>query len=163
MKIGNGDDPLEIDKSVRITGTGAIAANLLKVTGQVLIVSQYAIIESITTLVNATGVYATQFSANGEVDLTADGAVLSGFEVGSYFAKDQVASQTYTAVNADTPKIVEVTDDKFAGRPFTAIAENGVDTFLRFYLTTTDSPIDFTIGVYFKYFPLGKGSSLVFL
>lgn len=163
MHVGNGDEPLKLYKSVRITGNGALAANLIKVNGQNLIISQYAILESVTTLVNATGVYATLYSVNGEEDLTADGAVLSGFEVGSYFAKDQVAAQIYTAKNADTPKVVEVTDDRFAGRPFTVMQENGVDTFLRFYLTTTDAPVDFTMGVYFEYFPLGKGSSLVFL
>jgi hypothetical protein len=163
MRVNGGDDTLKISKSVRITGNGALSANLLKVTGQVLIISQYAVLESVTTLVNATGIYATIFSANGEEDLTLDGAVLSGFEVGSFFAKDKLASQIYTAVNADTPKVVETIDAKKAGRPFTVVAENGVDTFVRFYLTTTDAPVDFTMGVYFEYIPLGIGSSLAFL
>lgn len=163
MRTVNGNGEIEIYKSIRVTGTGAIVANLLQVTGQILILSQYAVLEAITTLVNATGVYATIFSANGEEDLTADGAVLSGFEAGSYFAKDKVAAQVYSAFNAATPKVVEVTDDRFAGRPFTAIQENGVDTFIRFYLTTTDAPVDFTMGVYFKFLRLGKGSNLKFL
>jgi hypothetical protein len=163
MKINGEKETIKIYKSIRITGNGALSADIAKVKGQCLIVSQYAILEAITTLVNLTGVYATVFSANGEEDLTADGAVLSGFEKGSYFAKDKVAAQIYTAVNASTPKVVEITDDRFAGRPFTVIQENGVDTFLRFYATTTDAPVDFTMGVYFEYTPLGKGSSLVFL
>jgi len=163
MKINGGDESRKISKSVRVTGTGAIAANLLQLRGQVLIESQYAVIESITTLANATGVYATIYSANGEVELTDDGAVLSGFEVGSYFTKDQIATEIYTAVNSVIPGIAEVATSRLAGRPFTVIAENGVDTFIRFYLTTSDTPVDFTMGVYFKYIPLTDGSSLVFL
>ena len=163
MEIGNGQESVSISKSVRVTGTGAIAANLLKVVGHVIILSQYAIIESITRLNNATGVYATRYDGVNEDDLTADGVVLSGFTVNSYFTKDKVAAQPYTAVNGLTGGVVEVTDDRFAGRPFTAMQTNGVDTFLRFYLTTTDNPVDFTMGVYFEYIPLGKGSSLSFL
>jgi hypothetical protein len=163
MRVNGGAESLKIKKSIRITGTGAMDANLMKVIGQNLIISQYAILEKVVTLANLTGVYATIFSANGEEDLTADGAVLSGFEVGSYFAKDKVAAQIYTAVNSATPKIVEITDDRFAGRPFTVVAENGVDTFIKFYATTSDTPVDFTMGVYFEYIPLGAGSSLVFL
>lgn len=163
MRINGSMTSRMLYKSVRITGTGALAANILQVTGQNIVFSQYAILESVTTLVNATGVYATLYSANDEQDLTADGAVLSGFEVGSYFTKDQLATQTYTVANSSIPRMVEVTDTKKAGRPFTVMQENGVDTFIRFYLTTTDNPVDFTMGVYFEYQPLGGGSSLVFL
>lgn len=162
MKVGNGSESIKIYKSIPISGAGPFAENLLNVLGQNLIISQYAILEFVTKLVNLTGVYATIFSANGESDLTADGAVLSGFEAGSYFTKDKVAAQIYTAVNADEPRIIEVTDDRFAGRPFTVVQENGVDTFLKFYASTDDT-VDFVMGVYFEYTPLSNGSSLAFL
>lgn len=162
MKIGNGEI-IKISKSVRVTGTGALTANVLQVVGTVNIISQYATITSVTTLTNATGVYATAYDGTNSIDLTADGAVLSGFPVGSFFTKDKDSTETYTASKADQVRKTEVTAEADIGKPFTVTQKNATDTFIRFHLTTTDSPVDFTMHVIFKYEPLSPGASLVFL
>ena len=154
---------IEIRKTFRITGTGALVASLLKVTGSVRIINQYAVIKSITSLINATNVYATAYDGTVSENLTADGAVISGFAVGSIFFKDLDFTQVYTTLNADQVRFNEVLLDNKAGKPFTIVQKNGVDTFIRFHLTTTDTPIDFEAEVTFLYEALGEGSKLEFL
>lgn len=165
--IGNGPitpEEITISKSVRVTGTGSIVASLLQLTGSVRIVEQYAIITSVTTLVNATAIYATLWDGTNSVDLTADGIVLSGAPVGTIFMKDQAAANTYSLNFADECRMNEVVLARNTGRPFTVTQKNGANTFLRLHLTTTDAPIDFTVFVVFKYIPIMyDGSDLVFL
>ena len=48
-------DPKKIVKIVRITGNGALTANILQVFGSVRILEQYANLMAVTTPVNATG------------------------------------------------------------------------------------------------------------
>ena len=164
--IGGSPAPEErtISKLVRVTGTGSIVASLLQLVGSVRIIEQYAIITDITTLNNATAIYATIYDGTVSIDLTADGIVLSGAPVGTMFLKDQLAANAYSVNISDQCRMNEVIDTKKAGRPFTVTQKNGVDTFLRLHLTTTDAPVDFTVFVVFKYFPIMyDGSSLVFL
>jgi hypothetical protein len=162
MRIYACPDEIEIRKTYRITGTGAITENILQVSGSVRVVNQYAVIKKITTLVNATGVYADAYDGTIAEDLTADGAVISGFEVGSLFFKDKDVTQIYTALNADQVRVNELLLDNKAGKPFTVVHKNSVDTFIRFHLTTTDTPVDFMVEIVFLYEKLGSGSNLVF-
>lgn len=152
-----------ISKTVRVTGTGSIVAPLLQLTGSVRILEQYAIISEVVTLVNATAIFATLYDGTNTVDLTADGIILSGAPVGTIFMKDQVAAQTYSVNVADECRMNELISDRNAGRPFTVTQKNNTDTFLRLHLTTTDSPIDFTVHVVFRFVALYNGSGLVFL
>ena len=148
--------------SANITGTGAVSANVLQLTGTVLIISQWAEIKSITTLTNMTNVYASLYDGTNSVNLTADGLDLSSATVGSFFTKDQVASQTYSASIADQARLLETIDAKKAGRPFTVTQKNGADTFIRFNFTTTDNPVDIDMDIYFEFVPM-NGGTLVFL
>ena len=96
--IGNDWIPEErtISKLIRVVGTGSIVAPLLKLVGSVRVLEQYAIITAVTTLVNATAIYATLYDGTVSIDLTADGAVLSGAPVGTMFLKDQLAANAYS-------------------------------------------------------------------
>jgi hypothetical protein len=162
MKIGNGDVK-KISKSLRVTGTGSITANVLKVIGTVNVISQYATLTNVVTLNNATGVYADVYDGTASLDLTADGAVLSGMVVGAFFTKDKDSSEVYTVSNADQVRKTEVTAEADIGKPFTITQKKDTDTFIRFHLTTTDNPVDFTMEVVFKYEVLSPGATLVFL
>jgi len=163
MRINGGSEVVKISKSIRVTGTSAIAANVLQLTGTVRITDQYATITSVTTLNNATGIYATAYDGTNSENLTSNGAVLSGAPVGSFFTKDRETSQIYSVSLADEVRVNEVLQQNQAGKPFTVTQKNGADTFIRFHLTTTDTPVDFTVTIVFKYVPLSPGSNLVFL
>lgn len=160
--FGNGDE-ITIKKTLRVTGTGAITANVLQVYGNIRITEQYATIKSITTLVNATNVYADVYDGTNTIDVTADGAVLSGFPAESFFTKDKDSSETYTASKSDEVRFTEVSNESVVGKPFTVTQKNGADTFIRLHLTTTDTPVDFEIDIVFKYERLCVCSNLVFL
>ena len=153
-----------ISKSIRVTGTGSIVANILRLEGSVRILEQYAVITAVTTLTNATGVYATLWDGTNSEDLTLDGAVLSGAPVDTMFLKDKVATQQYSVNVADQCRVNEVTDTKKAGKAFTITQKHDTDTFIRLHLTSTDNPVDFTVFVTFKYEPIMyNGSTLYFL
>ncbi len=152
-----------IEKSLRITGTGALTANVLQFTGAIQVVEQYAVIESITTLVNGTDVYADIWDGTVATDLTkTPGSTISGFEVGSFFLKDKDATNVYSTMRSDQARFNEVSPTK-AGAPFILNQKYGVDSFIRFHLTTTDAPVDFNMMIHFEYRKLSENSSLTFL
>lgn len=156
-------DGIPISKIIRVTGNGVLAPNVLQYWGAIQIISQYAQLKEITTLVNATDVYATADSAGGTVPLTkTPGMALSGFEVGSFFLKDQAAASTYSDMRSDQVRMNELSASK-TGQPFILNAEYGVDSFIKFHLTTTDAPVDFLMEVFFRFERLTVGSNLVFL
>ena len=143
-----------------ITGTGAVNLNVFKYTGAIRVFRQWAQITSITTLTNMTDVYAQIWDGTVATDLTkTPGAVLSGVPVGTYFTKNRDASQTYTVLSADQARFTE--DDSGRPRPFTCNAKNGVDSYIRFNFTTTDSPIDFLMDIWFEWYPLTHDATLV--
>lgn len=156
-------EEIKIEKTFRIVGTGSLAPDVLKVTGTVRILEQYATITSVTTLNNATGVYADTHDGTNVINLTADGSVLSGCPVDSFFTKDKDSSETYSVAKADQVRMNEVSNEDAVGTPFTITNKNNTDTFIRFHLTTTDNPVDFTIKIVFKYNPLSPNSELEFL
>jgi hypothetical protein len=162
MKIGNGE-PRTIKKYIRVTGTGALTANVLQVKGTINVISQYATLTSVTTLDNATNVYADVYDGTNAVALTADGLTLSGYEEGSFFTKDKDSTEPYSASDSDQVRKTEVTAEAEIGKPFTVTQKKDTDTFIRFHLTTTDNPVDFTMEVVFKYETLSPNASLVFL
>ena len=155
-------EEITITKTIRVTGNGAIVANLLQVFGNVRIVDQSAVIMSVTTLANATNIYASLWDGTLAKDLTADGVVLSGMPVGTMFLKDLDVTQPYSVLDASEGQVNEVLQDNKAGKPFTVTQKSGVDTFMRLHLTTTDAPVDFTVFVKFIFHKF-DGSNLVFL
>ena len=160
---GGFHDLVHIDDSVRVTGTGALTAQVLQFTGAIQIVDQYAVLTSVTTLVNATDVYADAWDGATAVDLTkTPGATMSGFEVGSFFLKDQSAASTYSTMRADQVRFNELSANKI-GQPFILNQKNGADSFIRFHLTTTDAPVDFTMSVNFEFRKLSHDGNLFFV
>ncbi len=162
MEIGNGEEK-KLSKNLKITGTGAITANVLQVFGTVRVTEQYATITGITTLVNATAVYSTAYDGTNTIELTDDGIVLSGAPVGTFFVKDKATTEVYSLNTADQVRINEVVFTRNSGKPFNITQKNGTNTYIRLHLTTTDNPVDFTVNVVFKYIPLSPGASLIFL
>jgi hypothetical protein len=124
--------------------------NIFKVTGTVRIVNQFAVIKEITNLTNMTNVYADLWDGSNSVNLTLDGAILSGVPVGTFFTKDQNVLQEYSVSIADQVRVNEVIDEKKVGKPFTVTAKNGVDSFIRFCYTT-NTILDFKMDVLFQW------------
>jgi len=154
-----------IHEDIHITGTGSLTANVFQWTRCILIHSQWAILNEVTTLTNATDVYADIWDGTTATKLTAGnpgGAVLSNSPVGSFFSKTGDETQTYTVLKSDQARVDEPSDKKI-GRPFTLIAKNGSSNYIRFHLTTTDDPIDFVMHIHFEWCPLDQDATLTFL
>ena len=160
--VGDGDE-ISINKNIRILGTGAITQNILQVFGSVRIMEQYFIIKSITSLNNATNLYADAHDGTDTELLTADGAILSGCMIDSMFTKDLEDSQIFSVCDCSQVRVNEITKEKYIGKPFIVTQKRLENTFIRLHLTTSDTPIDFILGVLFKFQRLGIGSNLVFV
>jgi len=140
-------------------GTGAQTVNVFKITGSVRVLDQYAIVTRVGTMTNLTGLYADLYDSTTPVDLTADGAVLSGMPVGTLFTKDKIATSAYSVNDSTNGAVLETTEFRRIGRPFVVTQKNGADTYIRLNYTTTDAPVDFDLEVHFEY-ELMDGSSL---
>jgi hypothetical protein len=150
--------PVKICKEISIVrAAGTHAVNVFQVFGTVRIVDQAAEITEVTTLTNCTAVYATLWDGTSSKDLTADGAILSGAPVGTFFTKDQEVTQIYSVNMATEGRVNEILKAQFLGKPFTITQKSGVDTFIRFHFTTTDDPISFKMLLRFEYTSLDGG------
>ncbi len=149
-----------IEQDVVVTGTGALVAPVLQWTHTILVKNQWAELIDVTTLNNATAVYADIYSA-GEtpVPLTkaAPGATISGAPLESFFVKTGNETIPYTVHLADQPRTTEPGGNR-VGQPFFITAKYGADNFIRFHLTTTDNPVLFTMKVHFEYVPMNGGT-----
>lgn len=153
---------IHIKKSITVTGTGSITANVLQFTGAVLILNQWAHLTAVTTLTNATAVYADIYDGTNSALLTkATGCSMSGFTVGSFFYKGYASTEPYVALNADQCRMSETIGNK-VGSPFVLNPKNGVTNYIRFNLTTTDNPVNFVMEVHFEY-KIMDGGTLAFL
>ena len=151
-------EPREIVKLVTISAAAGVhAINLFKLHSTVRVLDQYAELMEVTTLTNCTNVYATLYDGTVSLDLTADGATLSGAPVGTVFTKNLELTQPFSVHMADQCRVTEVTHDKYVGKPFLITQKNGVDTFIRMHLTTTDNPVSFKMLLRFVYEPLDGG------
>ena len=149
----------KIKVSANITGNNnSYNVNVFQITGTVRILDQFAIITSITDLTNMTAVYADLWDGTNSEALTANGAVLSGAPVGTFFTKDKDVTEIYSVMKADQCRVNEVTADKNIGKPFTVTQKNGVNTYIRFNYTT-NTTLDFNMDIYFIY-ELMDGSNL---
>ena len=144
--------------SVPITGAaGAHVLNAFKVTGAVRILDQYAIITEITNIASCTHVYATLYDGTNTVDLTKDGATLSGVGLHTIFFKDEAATSVYTVLNSDQCRMNETSSLKHAGKPFMINAKEGADTYIQFRYTTAGA-LNFKMDLYFIWQPLNSGT-----
>jgi len=150
------NDIYVIDTS--IGGTGSQIVNVFEFTGTVLIIDQWAEITRVGTLTNLTNMYATAYDGTNTINLTSDGASLSGAPVGSFFTKDKISSETYTVNLSDQCRVIETSGDKKAGRPFILTAKEGATNYIRFHYTTTDNPVDFDIKIFFEYSVMNGGT-----
>jgi hypothetical protein len=147
--------------SANITGTGTVTQNVFNVTGSVEILKTWALITSVTTLTNMTDIYADVYDGTVSIKLTngnPGGAVLSGAPVGTFFTKDKDSSNAYTVLKADQVRVLESTNDRNIQLPFVVTQKNGVSTYIRFNYTTTDSPVDFDMDIFFEWRPLDGGN-----
>lgn len=152
-----------ICKEITITGTGTIVANALELTGSVEMLNAFVEITEVTTLTNCTNVYYYLYDGTNSVDITADGATLSGAPVGTILVKDQDSSFPLTVAMSDTCRVTEPpAGNKFSHYPYVITAKNGASTYIRFSLTTTDNPVNFKVGVHIEYRPV-DGGTLEFL
>ena len=144
--------------SVNITGNNdSYNTNVFLLAGAVTVLEQYAVITAVTDLTNMTDVYADLWDGTNSVPLTkTPGLDLSGYSVGSFFTKDEVATSTYSSMNADQCRMLEA-GFRTAGRPFTVNAKNGANTYIRFNYTT-NTTLDFTMDIYFYHRVLDSGS-----
>jgi hypothetical protein len=148
---------LTTNTNLNITGTGALSANVFQVHGSVEVIEQWGEITAVTTLTNATAVYGDLWDGTVSEPLTAaaPGATLSGAPVGTIVIKNQLKTAAMGVSIADQCRVLEA-QNRIAV-PFIVTQKNGADTFIRFNLTTTDAPIDFTFDVYFVWRPLDGG------
>lgn len=145
--------------SANITGNNnSYNVNVFKITGTVRVIDQFAIITSVTALSNMTAIYADLWDGTNSELLTANGAVLSGAPVGTFFTKDQDVTQTYSVSKSDQCRVNEVAADKRIGKPFTVTQKYGANTYIRFNYTT-NTVLDFDMDIYFVYEPM-DGSGL---
>lgn len=140
-----------------ITGTGVVNLNIFKLLGTVRVFNTWAQITEITTLANLTDMHADAWDGANSVALTkSPGAILSGAPVGSFFTKDKASTETYSVNLADEVRVIESINKNAV--PFYITQKNGVDTFIRFNFTTTDTPVNFKMSVWFEYIPINGGS-----
>lgn len=156
-RSSNPDPRREIRLTIPVGGTGSVVANVFKVHGPVRILEQIAEITEVTTLTNLTNLYATTYDGTNTVNLTADGAVLSGAQVETTFTRDKASSQPFSVSLSDQVRVNETVNDRFNGLAFTITPKHGADTFIQMRYTTLDNPVDFVIFLKFVYEPVNGG------
>lgn len=148
------------DEEVTISlAAGAHVVNVFQVTGTVWLFDQWAEVTEITTLTNCTNMYSTLYDGTNTVQVTADGASISGLPVGTCFSKTGDETQAYEVIDASQCRLtVPGGAGKKQAYPFVLTQKNGADTYLRLHLTTTDNPLSFKIRLMFSWAPLNGGS-----
>jgi hypothetical protein len=130
--------------------------NIFKVTGSVTVMNQWAEITEVTALTNCTNVYADLWDGTVSIDLTSPGAIFSNLVSGSFFKKAEDCTQQYLVSNANQCRMIEPTSKELSV-PFIVTQKSGVDTFIRFNLTTNTN-LDFKMSVWFEYLPVDGGT-----
>lgn len=117
-------------------------------------------ITAVTTLTNATNVHYYLWDGTNKVPLSkVTGATLSGAQVGSIILKNKVATDELTIVKSDQCRLTEVLDSaKGLHWPYMITAKNGVNNYIYFSLTTTDTPINFKAKACIEYCPIDGGT-----
>jgi hypothetical protein len=109
------------------------------------------------SITNLTGLRLTLFDGTLSVDLTANGGVLSGGGVGSFIVKDEDAVETIKVSLSDQARVIESIAAKDTYQSLFVTQKNGVDTFIRFHYTTTETPINAKIQLVLAYRQVNGG------
>ena len=154
-------DSLFYEKELSIVlPVGAQTVNVFQVFGSVRIINQWARITEVTLMDNVTAVYATLYDGTTTTNLTANGIALSNLGVGTFFTKEKDVTNTYSLLSGATSGVLETTQDKNIGRPFTVNQKNGANTYIQLNATAGGSEQSFKMTLHFEYKPLNGGSSL---
>jgi hypothetical protein len=105
--------------------------------------------------------FATVWDGSNSDNLTADGAVLSGAPMGTFFTRDKESTQPYTVSFADEVRMTEPDNDKRIGFPFTITAKGISANYMRFHYSTTDDPVDFDLKIFFRFRTMNGGTFTV--
>ena len=135
---------------------GPTVASVFKFTKSVRILDQWAEIISISGG-DLSGLYADAYDGTNVEILTADGLDLTGAPAGTFFTKDKVKSQPYSANIADQVRVLETLEDRKAGRPFTPTGKNGVDNFIRLHAVAS-AEVTAQIKIHFEYWAINGGT-----
>lgn len=146
----SGGKILKISGTLNANNTSAII-NLFKIIGTVEIIDAYGEISRVGTCNNLTNCFFDLSDGTNTVNITADGATLSGATVGTMVFKTLDSSNAATVVFSDECRLTEADTSKKTHHPFIVTQKNGADTFIRCHYTTTDAPIDLDIDFYIVY------------
>jgi len=151
-----------ISNDITINADNASAnVECFQITGSIEIYRIYGTIKTKTTLANCTAVYFDLFPTGwAAVAISKNNGVLSGLAVWAFFTKEAVATTTITIIDNALAVVTEPVTDKKQFTPFIVTQKTGVDTFIRFNYTTTDTPADAVFGIYVEYRkpPEGEGT-----
>jgi hypothetical protein len=141
-----------------IANNETVNQNVLKFTGTIEVVAQYAEITEVTATSNMTNVYADIWDGTNSKNLTKSdpGSDFSGLCAGSFFSKLGILTEEYIVNIASENRIGDL-DNSDIGHPFLITAKAGVDNFIRFNYTT-NTVLNFKMHVFFKYRTVNGGT-----
>ena len=129
-----------------------------KVNGTIEIFNQWSQIKNITTLNNCTDVHIDLWDGTVSDPVTkSPGATLSGAPVETVLLKTEPATSVLTVIQTDQGRVTETSGKKIT-QPFYLTQKGVLDTVMRANLTTTDTPLLFTVDIYIEWRPLDGGS-----
>ncbi len=148
------------DSTITLSANNTTAQeNIYQITDSIEIISIQGEITDATTLTNCTDVALQLWDGTIAVPITKEspGAVLSGFNVGAFLIKDEIAATLLTVVNNDQCRSTEASSNK-QFQSFTVTQKTGTDTFIRLRYTTTDAPINAQIEWHIIWKPVNGGT-----
>jgi hypothetical protein len=136
-----------------------VVTNIFQVQGTILILTADGLVVDNTTLNNCTNIYWDVWDGTNSDPITkVTGANLNGAPVGTFFIKDEGVASAVTVLQADEGRIYEPSAGKKAHQEFFITQKAGVDTFIRFHYTTTDTPINGKLAFYMTWLPINNGN-----
>lgn len=132
--------------------------NLFVLTGSVEITSIFAQVTEKTTLANLTEAYLDVYDGTVAIDITENGAVLSGANVGSYFLKSGSTAEVAAVALNSQVRLIETVDAKKLHHPFVITQKKDVATYIRFHYKTTDAPINAKMKFYAQFGKINGGT-----
>jgi hypothetical protein len=143
-----------VEKTITLDADATTASeNIFQLTGAVEIVSLHGFIVDATTLVNLTAASFDLWDGTIADQITKNDGVLSGLAVGTKFLKNAAKTVTMAVLDNATCVVEEGASLAKVYAPFEIIQKTGVNTYVRFTYTTTDSPIDAQLEIHCRYRP----------
>ena len=152
---------LMVSKVITLSASNTTASvNAFTVAGSVRVKKLYGIITTKTTLANLTVGSFDLYDGTNTVQITKADGVLSGFGIGTIFAKIDDNAVTWGVGDNSQVRLIENAGYGNTFMDFVAVQKVSTNTYIRFTYTTTDEPIAATITVYCEYIPLDSSSSV---